>query len=41
MSKREKPIKCEYCGKFISYADISSDNTISVFEPDSEFSLRI
>lgn len=32
------PIKCEYCGKFISYEDVENGNAKHVFCPDSHFS---
>lgn len=34
----KNPIKCSYCGKFLSYDEIQTDSIKYIFTPDSEIS---
>lgn len=33
----KNPIRCEWCGKFIAYAEIDSGEATCKWEPDSHF----
>lgn len=37
MESKDKKIKCDHCGKFISNNDFHIENVFTKFIPDSEF----
>lgn len=38
--KRNYPIRCSTCGKFVSYSDISKGKVLVEFIPDTEYTIE-